>query len=131
MPKLRFNMQTGEVIEAVDQRFDFVDGTLMVRLTDFVRDSYGSENVKRVGSTQLHKEASKLPGLRKVKGALMVPAMEAAELITEHGELSGSLSVLKTLIREEKKSAESLQKRVEREEKERKMRELLEEALVS
>ena len=93
---------------------EIVEGVLMVRLTDFVRSSYGSENVKRIGSTQLHKEALKLPGLKKVKGVLMAPAMEAAELLAEHGDLPGATRTLMILIEGEKEQA---QQEVERERK--------------
>lgn len=95
---------------------EIVEGVLMVRLTDFVRSSYGSENVKRIGSTQLHKEALKLPGLKKVKGVLMAPAMKTAELLAEHGDLPGATRTLMILIEGEKEQA---QQEVERERKRR------------
>lgn len=104
---------------------EIVEGVLMVRLTDFVRSAYGSESVKRVGSTQLHKEASKLPGLKKVKGVLVIPALEAAELIAEHGDLPGAPRTLTILIEGEKEQAQrEVERELKRKEREAQQREM-------
>lgn len=88
---LRLQLPSGKVLEAAD-RAKSINGVPMIGLSDFVK------GVGRLRRAQVRNEVRKLPGVKEINGAFMLPVADAAEMISEHGEHSGAIKMIEALI---------------------------------
>lgn len=94
---LHLRLPSGKVLEAAE-RVRSVDGAPMIGLTDFVKGARESKGARRLRRTQVRNEVRKIPGVKEVKGVLMLPVADAAEMISEYGELSGAMKMIEALV---------------------------------
>lgn len=94
---LRLQLPSGKVLKAAE-RAKNINGVPMIGLTDFVKGTRESEGARRLRRAQVRNEVRKLPGVREVHGVFMLPVADAAEMLTEHGELSGAMKMIEALV---------------------------------
>lgn len=93
---LRLQLPSGNLRETAE-RAKSIDGAIMIGLTDFVKGAHESQQAGRSRRAQVHNEVRKIPGVKEVQGVLMLPVADAAEMLTEHGELSGAIEMIEVL----------------------------------
>lgn len=93
---LRLQLPSGNLRETAE-RAKSIDGVPMIGLTDFVKGARESQLAGRLRRAQVHNEVRKIPGVKVVQGAFMIPVADAAELISEYGELSGAIKMIEVL----------------------------------
>lgn len=93
---LRLQLPSGNLRETAE-RVKSVDGVTMIGLTDFVKGARESQQAGRSRRAQVHNEVRKIPGVKEVQGVPMLPVADAAEIISEYGELSGAIKMIEVL----------------------------------
>lgn len=94
---LRLQLSSGKLLEAAE-RVKSIGGVPMIGVTDLVKGARESEGARRIRRAQVRNEVRKIPGVKEVKGVFMLPVSDAAEMISEHGELSEAIKIIEVLI---------------------------------
>ncbi|ABF57471.1 gp17 [Corynebacterium phage P1201] len=81
-----------------DFNYGFSEGTLVIRISDVVRNACDIKPGGRVWGNAFHLKAKDLPGARIYKGTWVAPAKELAELVSSRGDLPKAEETLRALV---------------------------------